>query len=713
MKIKPLIAIVTSSLGICALLATFLMMTACEADILKSEGYDSRVYPRPAPALPAVPMQPGASADRGTQHAPAIPGSLPSADEEVWVIVRPRSAAAQPREDVPRSGAMVTTMPGETKHVPIPLKHTEVDASIAGYIATVDVTQKFHNPYDAKIEAVYVFPLPQNAAVNGFVMQIGDRKIRGIIRDRAEAEKIYNDARAAGHNAALMTQERPNIFTQKVANIEPGKAIDVHIRYFHTLAYDDGWYEFVFPMVVGPRFNPPHSADPIHAVGRGAQAPGKSVSYLKPGERSGHDIALSLSVDAGVKVRDFASVNHRVDTTAGDDGRFNVALAKDDRLPNKDFVFRYKVAGDQPTAAMLTHNGRGANAPTYFTLMLYPPAELDRLERHPVEMVFVLDCSGSMSGRPMEQSKKAMIAALDKMQPRDTFQVIRFSSSASQLGPAPVSATPDNIRDAKRYVRGLSGGGGTMMIEGIKAALDFEHDPERLRYVVFLTDGYIGNETEILGAMKKRIGSSRVFSFGVGSSPNRYLMDRMAKLGRGAVAYLPLETDGEDVMNAFFERVSHPAMADIRVDWGGLNVESVYPSGPLDLFVGRPVILTGKIADMPNGPATIRMNGVAGSRAIEVGMRINPNSKNAQHPAIPSVWARQKIASIMDAATYEPIPDLADRIKRVALDHDLMSAYTAFVAVDATRKTAGDSGTTVPVPVPVPDGVSYDTTVDE
>lgn len=708
MKITPAKAFAIS-LALC-----MLVIVACEstrdgawigaqANAVRSDGdnFDPTHTGLGGPAVP-MPAAPRKQADAVARQAASIPGSLPSADEEVWVIVRPRTVAnAKPREDVPGSGAMVTTMPGETTHVPIPLKHTNVDASIAGYIATVDVTQKFHNPYDAKIEAVYVFPLPQNAAVNGFVMQIGDRKIRGIIRDRAEAEKIYNDARAAGHNAALMTQQRPNIFTQKVANIEPGKAIDVHIRYFHTLAYDDGWYEFVFPMVVGPRFNPP-------------SAPQSSrVSYLKPHERTGHDIALNLSVHPGVKLRDFASINHRIDTTTGDDGRFKVALAKDDRLPNKDFVFRYKVAGDRPTAAMLTHRGSGANAPTYFTLMLYPPAELDRLERHPVEMVFVLDCSGSMSGRPMEQSKRAMLAALDKMQPRDTFQIIRFSSSASQLGSAPIAATPENIRDAKKYVRGLSGGGGTMMIEGIKAALDFEHDPERLRYVVFLTDGYIGNESEILGAMKKRIGNSRVFSFGVGSSPNRYLMNRMAKLGRGAVAYLPLETDGDDVMNAFFDRISHPAMADIRIDWGGLNVESVYPDGPLDLFVGRPVIVTGKIADAPNGPSTIRMHGVAGSRAIEVGMRIDLSRKEAQHPAIRSVWARQKIASIMDAATYDPIPDLAARIKEVALEHDLMSAYTAFVAVDATRKTAGDSPATVPVPVPVPDGVSYDTTVDE
>ena len=191
---------------------------------------------------------------------------------------------------IPGSGTLMTRLPDSQNPVPVPLKHTDVKASIAGYVATVDVTQQYHNPYSGKIEAVYVFPLPANAAVNEFLMTIGERKIRGIIRERAEAEQIYKAARAQGHVASLMTQERPNVFTQSVANIEPGKQIDVNVKYFHTLEYVDGWYEYVFPMVVGPRFNPPGYSEGIGAAGRGdrgASGQAKEVQYLRPTERSG------------------------------------------------------------------------------------------------------------------------------------------------------------------------------------------------------------------------------------------------------------------------------------------------------------------------------------------------------------------------------------------------------------------------------------------
>jgi len=646
-------------------------------------------------------------------------GSLPSPDEEVWVIIKPKPQA-QPRaaesDDTPGSGAMVTEIQrdGEPQRVPVPLKHTDVRAQVDGYIASVDVTQQFHNPYDQKIEAVYVFPLPQNAAVNSFVMQIGERKIRGIIREREEAQRIYDAAKSAGHVASLLTQERPNIFTQKVANIEPNKQVDVHIRYFHTLRYNDGYYELTFPMVVGPRFNPPSITDGVGAVSRGAHgASGQKteVQYLRPNERSGHDIALTVALNAGVTIESVHSVNHRIDIDEGDGRNQRVTLAKNESLPNKDFVLRWRVAGDQLKATMITHRGE-PNEDGYFSLMLYPPAELDKLERHPLELIFVLDCSGSMRGEPIAQAKAAIDHALTQLRPTDTFQVIRFSNNASQFGDKPVLASRDNVDRAREYVRTLHGSGGTMMIEGIRAALHFPHDPQRLRFVVFLTDGYIGNEAQILGEMKRLLGDSRVFSFGVGSSPNRYLMHRMAKLGNGAVAFLPLGAYGDEVMDAFFSRVAHPAMANLAIDFGDMQVTDLQPDRVPDLFVGRPVILTGRFKPTDaTGPTTLRITGDAGGQAIEVGMRVDLSDAEAAHPALPAVWARQRIAELMDEATYQDTANLAGRVKEIALEHSLMSAYTAFVAVDASRITEGEVGTTVPVPVPVPDGVQYETTV--
>jgi Ca-activated chloride channel family protein len=642
-----------------------------------------------------------------------VPGqTLPSRDEELWVITKysgeqPATPGAQ-SDDLPGSGALMARVSDQQAPVPVPLKHTDVKADIAGHVASVAVTQQYHNPFNSKIEAVYVFPLPHNAAVNEFVMTIGDRKIRGIIRERAEAERIYADARRQGYTASLMTQERPNVFTQSVANIEPGKRIDIEVKYFHTLAYDDGWYEWHFPMVVGPRFNPPGTRDGIGAVprnGQGTSGQKTEIPYLKPTERSGADIALTVHLDAGVKVEQLEIPSHRAD--ARTEGNLaDVTLAKSDSIPNKDFVLRYRVAGDRPKAALVaTRDSTGG----YFSLMLYPPRALDHLPRKPLELVYVLDCSGSMDGQPIAQAKAAIRAALTKMGPDDTFQIVKFAQDARLMTDRAVPATRDNVRKALAYLDQAYGGGGTMMMEGIRKAFDLPKDESRLRFVCFLTDGFIGNEAEILREIHARIGTSRIFSFGVGSSVNRYLLDHMAKVGRGAVAYLALNQKAEPVMDAFFDRISHPAMTDLKIDWGGMHATEVFPSATPDLFVGRPVILAGKFTG--KGTANVRITGKVAGELETIPVSVNLDAPGAPKNALRPIWARAKIADLADAAAFTPSTDLAGQVKSLALEHGLMSPYTAFIAVDSTRKTDGAYGTTVGVPVPTPEGVRYDTTV--
>lgn len=668
---------------------------------------------------PAAPVSPVVAEGQPTEQkalALAKPG------DDIWVIVKPQKAA-EPRhtnrdDDHPGAGAMVAVIPpvqpdAEPKLVPMPLKHTDVKASVTGYITTVDVEQQFHNPFDSKIEAVYQFPLPQDAAVSEFVMEVGPegnrRQIRGIIREKAEAERIYAQARAQGFNASLLSQVRPNIFEQKVANIEPGKQIDINIRYFNTLGYADGWYTFTFPMVVGPRFNPADSIDPVHAVANGAQAPanGTTIQYLRPDERSGHDINVTLDIDAGVSIEEAKCLTHTVSASNANNSanKLSVSLSPNDTIPNKDFVFAFRVAGKQMKSGLVTH--QDAQGDKYFTLMVYPPADLKQLDRQPMEMVFVLDCSGSMSGEPMRQSKDAMRHALKQLRPDDTFQVIRFSNDASQLGDKPLPATRTNINKAIRYVDRLSGTGGTQMIEGIKAALDFTHDRERYRVVTFLTDGYIGNEKHILHEMNNRIGAARVFSFGVGTSTNRFLLDRMAKVGRGASAYLLPDVSGKEIMDLYFDRISHPALTDLSISYGAAQVSEVYPQRIPDLIVGRPVILTGKYT---GELSDIRITGSAGRRDLMITMS---NNDSATHPALAQVWARRKIGDLMDQMTTDGNDELAPTVLTTALQYNLVSAYTSFIAVDASRVTQGSSGTTVHQALPTPQGVKYDTTVSE
>ena len=641
--------------------------------------------------------------------------------EELWIISTPTQTdtANDSNEDSsPGTGAMLASFPPydpRTEYsieLPLPLKHTEVHAQIVGYVSTVDVTQQFENPYNRKIEAVYVFPLPEKAAVSEFVMTIGERRIRGILRERAEAEAIYAEARAQGYRVSLLTQHRPNIFEQKVANIEPGQRIDVNIRYFHTLAYRDGWYSFVFPTVVGPRYNPPGSTDPESALPCTPIQPasaGIAVQYLRPGERSGHDIAITIELDAGVEIEDI-DASHRIDEVRTGADTATIELANRTTIPNRDFVLDFKVAGGRIKSNLLTYEDPDEADQGYFTMMLYPPKGLADLRRHPLEMVFVLDCSGSMDGQPIAQAKAAVISALDQLEPSDTFQVIRFSNNASQFGDEPVRATRRNVNRAKRYVQSLHGSGGTQMIEGIRAALDFPHDRRRLRFVTFLTDGYIGNEAEILGEIQGSIGESRIFSFGVGSSVNRYLLERMAVMGRGAVTYLGLNHSGSEVMNDFFGRISHPTLSDLSIDWGDMLVSDVYPSRLPDLFVGRPVVVTGKYR---GEPGDLNVHGQAGGERVEFGIQID--GREPVYAFLPQLWTRLRIADLVDRRVWaaDPYDEFEGMIRRTALEYELMSDYTAFVAVDSTRSTGGDFGVTVVQPVPVPPGVRYETTVSQ
>ena len=633
--------------------------------------------------------------------------------DELWVISKPPEDRDAPKsgKPMPGEGQLMAQRNenGQTKMVPVPLKHTDVKAEVIGYIASVDVQQQYQNPYNDKIEAVYVFPLPQNAAVNEFVMTVGERKIRGIIREREEAAKIYNEAKSQGYVASLLTQERPNVFTQSVANIEPNKRIDIDIRYFNTLDYRDGAYEFVFPMVVGPRFNPPGYYDGIGAVSRDNRDTSRQkteIPYLSQNERSGHDIALTLDIDPGVEIEHIDSRNHKISSQKLSGTKTRVTLDPADHIPNRDFVLRYEVAGKRIKPSIIAQR---TGAGGYFTLMLFPPNQLTELPRQPLEFVFTIDVSGSQDGFPLEQEKAATRYALTHMTPQDTFQVIRFGNTARKLFDTPQPADDQHVGQALRFVNSLTANEGTMLIDGVHASLLFPHDPTRTRYVAFMTDGYIGNDTEAIAEVGKCLGPARLFSFGVGQSTNRYLLDGLARMGRGAVAYLGLRDDANQIMSQYFDRISHPALSDIAIDFAGSNVRDVYPSKIPDLYVGRPVVISGRFEGQP--PASMKVRGTVGGREIVMDVPVTVADTPVNEKSLPAVWARMKIADLADRAAIEGGIDLPREVRQLAMDYNLMSAYTSFVAVDSMTRTSGDHGVSVAVPVPVPEGVKYETTV--
>ncbi len=585
----------------------------------------------------------------------------------------------------------------------LPLVHTDVDAEISGFIADVEVRQVYANPFDEPIEAVYLFPLPDDGAVDDMQMRVGDRVIVGEIHRREEARQIYEEARDAGKTAALLDQERPNIFQQSVANILPGDAVEVVIHVVQPLKYEDGGYEWAFPMVVGPRFVPAQGTGES-----GGTSPAEDAERLAAPVspvRTGNDISLRAWVDAGMAIQDIRSSSHEIDITREGESAAGVAISPKDSIPNKDFILRYDLAGEAPEAALLTH--RSEELGGYFLMMIQPQAAefvTDDVVT-PKEMVFVVDTSGSMRGYPLDKAKEAMTLAISEMNPDDRFYVMDFNSTVSSLSPTTLSNTKENRRRGLKFVEDFRGEGGTNMLEGMKAALDLEADPELLRTVLFMTDGYIGNETQILAAVEEHLGNSRLYSFGVGSSVNRYLLDRMAKVGRGHVQYLRQDEDADPAIAAFYERIRNPLLTDIDVQFEGVEVVDVYPDPVPDLFAGQPIILVGRY-EQP-GEGVVRVTGkIRGREHVQEIPVVFPESQ-PEHDALASLWARTVIEDLESRQYRGQNEAIVEEITELALKYRLMSRYTSFVAVEEQVVNEDGAPKTVRVPLETPEGVDH------
>lgn len=596
--------------------------------------------------------------------------------------------------------------------MPFSLKHTEVHAEISGFLASVDVTQVFGNPYAQPLEATYVFPLPEKAAVNAMDLRIGERVIRAEIRQRDQARAVYERAKANGQTAALLDQERPNVFTQSVANILPGEEIRVHLHYVERLAYASGSYTFNFPMTVGPRFI--GGAPLPFRQGDGTSPDTTSVPdasritppVLPPDVRSGHDISLSVRVDAGLPLQALASTSHQVSIVREGAGRAQVELSPGDSIPNRTFTLTYRVADALIHPAVLVHRDPGA-AEGYFLLLLQPQLAPKDSEVVPRELYLVLDTSGSQSGLPIEKSKAIAAEVLQHLMPEDTFQVLDFDTQVKKFAPAAVPATAENVARALPYVRSFWGGGGTDIDAATHEALDPPNDPAHLRMVMFLTDGYIGNDDQVLRTLRTHLGSeSRVFSVGVGNEVNRSLIARMAEVGRGSATFVNLKRPEADVAREFESRIRGPVLTSISIDTEGLPVSELYPRQVNDLFEGQPLFVVGRYTGSGEGILHVRGKVRGVERTFEVPIELPEVAP--ENAALESLWAREKIDALSLDNLSGETPERVEAITRTALEHHLMSKYTSFVAVDSQpRLPAGTPSAHEAVPSELPDGVSY------
>ena len=616
-----------------------------------------------------------------------------------------------PQNRCPTGGLFVTT-PNTHREQVFPLKRTEVKAKIAGNISRVEVVQQFENPFNEPLEAVYVFPLPDEAAVDDMEIKIADRTIKANIKRRDEALEIYAKARQQGRTAGLLEQERDNIFTQSLANIKPGEKIEVTIRYTESLKFSGGDYEFVFPMVVGPRY----------ISGNATDADRIKPPVLPPGTRSGHNIGVSVEIDAGIPISDVRSTSHQISTDRSGN-IVRIQLAKSDTIPNKDLILRYRVAGENTQATVLTQaDGRGG----HFAAYLIPALNYKTTQIVPKDVVFLMDTSGSQQGEPLVKSKELMRRFIQGLNPEDTFTIIDFANTAKALSANPLANTAENRQSAINYIEKLQANGGTELLNGLQTVMNFPASTtDRLRSIVLITDGYIGNENQVLALVQRSLKpGNRLYSFGVGGSVNRFLLNRLAEVGRGTSQVIRQDESAVEAAEKFFRQINDPVLTNIQVSWEGAGEKpEIYPIAPPDLFASQPLVLFGRKGDRASGKLRIRGTQAGGksyeqilpvnfSQSVSVRQResnLAATNTDFGNPAIAQLWGRSRIKDLMNQMFGSETKSLVESVTNTALTYRLLSEYTAFVAVSEEVRVEPD-GTRrrVQVPVELPQGVSYE-----
>jgi Ca-activated chloride channel homolog len=609
-------------------------------------------------------------------------------------------AAAEAPSATPPAGLMFAIGGGALQ--PAPVLGSVVHLRVTGTLARATVTQIFVNPGRKWLEAVYLFPLADGAAVDGLHLRVGERVIDGRIEERREAQETYETAAGEGRKATLVEQGQANLFTTRVANVGPGERVEVEIELQQEVRWADGHFELRFPTVVAPHYEP--------RIPESAAEPPLSCPRPQPlltvGGEPVDPIGFRVDLDPGFPLARLASPSHAIAAGEARGGRWTVELADGAVPADADFVLDWwPQAGREPRAVAYTHTVDGE---PYALLMVMPPAAAAAPVRLPRETVFVIDTSGSMQGPKLEQARAALVTALGRLQPQDRFNVIRFSSAPEPLFPAAVPADPAPVAQAQGWVSALEVNGGTEMLTALEAALADQQAGDAVRQVVFVTDGEVGRETDLFRYIAQHLGRSRLFTVGIGAAPNAHFMERAAHFGRGSYTYIDDLGDVEGKMTGLLARLEAPVLTDLEVDWDGLAAES-FPDPIPDLYLGEPVVVAARL---PGAAAAMRVSGWRDGERWEVTL---PLAGAADSPAVARLWARKKVAALMDSLTEAGAGEgrngsgaggagtdpaaVRDEVVQLGLRHRLVTAYTSLVAVEETPSAPAG---TVPLSLQVP-----------
>ena len=575
--------------------------------------------------------------------------------------------------------------PGEAprEQVGFPLRGTKVELEVTGALARVTVEQDFANPFDEALEASYLFPLAQDAAVTGYTIELGERTLRGIIQRRGQARETYERARAEGRTAALLEQERPNIFVQRITNIPAHQAVRVRLTYLEPSVLRDGRYELAVPLTIGPRYLPEvqRGQRPIAARRHsGTSTAGvTSVPYAQADELGQHTLELQAHVDAAVPIGPLESPSHRLLQEQVDATTRRARLDSTQQPPNRDLILRYAPQGERTTVGLLAHR---RDHEGYFLLMVQPKASYREGEIAARELILLIDRSGSMQGGPLRQARELARGLVESLGPRDVFNVVAFSDGIERLSSVPQRGDAGGRRAGLAWVDRLRAGGGTELGAGMLRSLADPPAEGRVRLVYLLSDGQVGNDDVILKAAQRSLGRNRIYTVGIGAAPNRHLLDRLAELGRGFSAYLAPADATDALAERLRRKTTLPYLTDVRIDWGGLQVSELEPARLPDVHAGEPLVLTGRYAQP--GEAVVRIHATVAGRPTTTELPVALPAEE-HRPAIGQLWARRRIAGLTEPDGESAAPAARQAIEELGLRFGLATEYTSFVAVDSTR----------------------------
>ena len=613
--------------------------------------------------------------------------------------------ATEAAPEQPQSGSLLWKM--QQGYSTASALNTAVDIQVSGLVARVSVRQEFRNEGAEWVEGIYVFPLPDKAAVDRMRLHIGDRFIEGEIREKEQARKEYEQAKQSGRKTSLVQQQRANLFTTSVANVAPGERVVVEIEYLEDLRYEDGRFSIRFPMTLTPRYIPGQALPDRQGSGWSVDTDDvPDASLITPPQVTAsqhHKISLTADINAGMPLEIIASRYHPVTVTESN-GHYRAELTNAKTRMDHDFELVWQpIPSARPRAMVFTET---IDEQPYHLLMVMPPDQDEAPPvRMPRELIFVVDTSGSMHGVSMSQAKRALDLAIKALQPGDLFNVIQFDSYTSALFPHTRLANGPNVANASNYVQSLQADGGTEMRPALKLALSSRAPETHLRQIVFITDGSVGYEDEMFSMIEQGLGDARLFTVGIGSAPNSWFMRKAAEAGRGSYTTISALHEVREKMDALFRKLESPQVTDIDVQWPGGVIVDAYPSTVPDLYLGEPVVVKARASSalIPGQGVRVTGNSISGAWRADLQLGTAVNSAG-----VAALWARARIGELMDMERRGGAPDeMRADILETALTHHLVSKYTSLIAVDKTPvRPAGDPLASEQVPNLLPYGQS-------